>query len=64
MKWKDLTPEQLNSIARDLHDKAHDESVEREYIMEVEGWDAVAGLSAVARRVEREARRRLAKRAL
>ncbi len=58
MKWKDLTPDQLRSLARDLRDDAHDDEFEREFIAEEQGFDAVGAMLAVARKLEREARRR------
>jgi hypothetical protein len=58
MKWRDLTPEQLRSVAADLFDDAHDDEVDREFIINERGFDAVAAMKAVARRLQREAARR------
>ena len=61
MKWKDLTPKQLRSLAGDLYESAHDRKVEREMIEEHRGFDVVAALECVGRRLNREAKRRDAK---
>lgn len=61
MKWRDLTPEHLRSIATDLFDDAHDDAVDRESIAEERGFDAVAVTEAVGRFLQREAARRARK---
>lgn len=58
MRWRDLTPDQLRSIASDLHDAAQDDEVDRAFIRKEKGFDAVAATRVVARRLEREAQRR------
>lgn len=63
MRWRDMTPEQLDSMASDLQDRAHDEAFERESIQEARGFDAVGALRCIALRLRREATRRRKKRA-
>lgn len=58
MKWRDLTPQQLDKTASDLDDRAHDMKAEREFIAEEQGFDLIAALECVARRLRREAVRR------
>jgi len=58
MKWRDLTPDQLVKLSSDLDDRAHDMEVEREFIEAEQGFDLVAALECVARRLRREAKRR------
>ena len=55
MKWKDLTPKQLRTLASDMRDTAHDQGIDREQLQEERGFDSVAALVCVARRLEREA---------
>ena len=57
LRWRELDPEQLRKVARDLHDHAHDMGIDREEIVEVQRFDLVGGLKAVARRLERRAKR-------
>ncbi len=45
IKWKDMTPKQLERVSQDLSDHAHDMGIDREQMV-------------VARRLDREARRR------
>lgn len=58
MKWKDLTPDQLVKVSSDLDDRAHDMEIDREFIAEEQGFDLVAALECVARRLRREATKR------
>lgn len=58
IKWKDLTPEQLEGAALDIDDHVHDMKSERDIIAEEQGYDLVGVLEAVARRCRREAKRR------
>lgn len=63
MKWRDLTPEQLRRLAGNLFDSAHDAEIDRESIIEEQGFDAVAGEECVARFLVRESKRRERKQA-
>jgi hypothetical protein len=58
MKWKDLTPKQLAETASDIRDTASDKRIDRENLIEEQGFDLVGALECVARRLEREATRR------
>lgn len=58
IKWRDLTPAQLRSLAGDLFDSAHDEEIDRESVEDTEGFDAVGGKQAIGRFLQREAARR------
>lgn len=59
MKWKDLTPEQLQALARELDDRAGDMKADRAFIREENGgFDVYAGVRCLARRLRRESRRR------
>lgn len=59
MKWRNLSPEILRNLASDFFDNAHDMEFERESIAEERGFDAVAAVECVARRLNREAARRV-----
>lgn len=58
IKWKDMTPKQLERVSQDLSDHAHDLEIDREHMIEETGFDVVAVTECVARRLDREARRR------
>jgi len=59
MKWKDLTPEELRTIATELRDRAGDMLADRASIREENGgFDLYLGMKCLARRVVREAERR------
>lgn len=58
MKWKDLTPKHLDAVALDLFDDAHDAEVDREFMTEERGFDVVAAMECVGRRLQRESTRR------
>lgn len=58
VKWVDLTPKQLRHLASAMDDHAHDMGIDREQLLEEQGFDVVAGYEALARRLRREAARR------
>lgn len=58
IKWKDMTPKQLERVSQDLSDHAHDMGIDREQMVEETGFDVVAVTECVARRLDREAKRR------
>lgn len=58
MKWKDLTPDNLRTLASNLDDTAHDHEIDRESMLEEQGFDVVAAEESVARFLKREAKRR------
>lgn len=58
MKWKDMSPVQLRETASDIRSTVSDKRTDRESIIEETGVDIVATLECVARRLEREAKRR------
>ena len=62
MKWKGLTADQIDALARDIEERAHDEAVDRATIIESEGFDAVAAAECLSRFLRREANRRRAAR--
>lgn len=58
MKWRDLSSAQLVETARDIRSSADDKKIDRENLIEEQGFDLVAALECVADRLDREARRR------
>lgn len=64
IKWKDMTPKQLERVSQDLSDHAHDLGIDREHMIEETGFDVVAVTECVARRLDREATRRARKASL
>lgn len=58
MKWRNLTPDQLRETARDIRSSADDKRIDRENLIEEQGFDVVGALLCVARRLDREAKRR------
>lgn len=43
VKWLDLTPKQLRNLASAMDDHAHDMGIDREQLLEEQGFDVVAG---------------------
>lgn len=58
IKWKDMTPKQLERVSQDLSDHAHDLGIDREHMIEETGFDVVEATECAARRLDREAKRR------
>jgi len=58
MKWKNMTPKMLRGAADDIRSSASDKRIDQEQLIEEQGFDVVAALECVARRLDREGDRR------
>lgn len=53
-----MTPKMLRGAADDIRSSASDKRIDQEQLIEEQGFDVVAALECVARRLERESERR------
>lgn len=53
-----MTPKMLRGAADDIRSSASDKRIDQEQLIEEQGFDVVAALECVARRLERESDRR------